>query len=111
MFVFFEEFNVIPFLSWRGIRQHQQVAIIAHSRAAEVRTSKSVHRAIRKVVTTASVPTIVTCIWAQLYHPKGRLCTWMGVAVATSSDKWIDIFYRGPLSILSRKLKPDEQGE
>jgi len=97
---------MIPFLARRRIRQHQQVAIITHSRAAEVGASKSIHGAVRVVVTAAAVPPVVSGIGPQLYHSKRRLRTRMGVAVAAGSNKGIDVFNRGPLRFLSMQTKP-----
>ena len=95
---------MIPFLGRRRIRQHQQVAIIAHTRAAEVGAGKAVHRTVGIVVTTTAVPPLIAGVRAQLYHSKRRLRTGVRVAVATGSDKWVDVINRCPLRILSRNL-------
>jgi hypothetical protein len=58
------------------------------------------------MVATTPIPSVVSGIWAQLYHSKRRLCTRVRMAVAAGSDKGIDILHRGPRRFLRMQTKP-----
>ena len=73
-------------------RHKPKISIIGAARAAEVGGAEAEDGVVGGVVARAAVPVVHAGVGAELHHAEGHRGTREGVAVASSTDKRIDIF-------------------
>ena len=57
--------------------------------------AESVNDAVRVMISTASIPTVKSGVWAELNHSKRRGSAWIRMPVASRSDPRVDLVMEG----------------